>query len=112
MLDSKSQINGPGDYWDLTYYVVTAIEYMAMTDYPYSSSFLQPMPAWPVEASCNGLMSEDTSDEGLVRGLFKIASVYYNTTGTLNQTCLYDCPGAHDALGSPDGWPWYGKFLK
>jgi len=26
--------------------------YMAMTDYPYESSFLQPMPAWPVTAAC------------------------------------------------------------
>jgi hypothetical protein len=26
--------------------------YMAMTNYPYSSSFLNPMPAWPVNVSC------------------------------------------------------------
>ena len=25
---------------------------MAMTNYPYESSFLEPMPAWPVNASC------------------------------------------------------------
>ena len=26
---------------------------MAMTDYPYNSAFLEPMPAWPVNASCS-----------------------------------------------------------
>ena len=70
-----------------------------MTDYPYSSSFLQPMPAWPVEASCKGLMSTDNSDTGLIQGLYNIANVYYNTTGDLQATCFYNCPNTHDALG-------------
>uniref|UniRef100_A0A914XUT3 Uncharacterized protein n=1 Tax=Panagrolaimus superbus TaxID=310955 RepID=A0A914XUT3_9BILA len=105
-LDKNSLLQSYDDCWNVIYYVQTAIEYMAMTDYPYSSSFLQPMPAWPVEESCKGLMATDNSDEGLVQGLYNIANVYYNGTGTLNETCFYNCPGAHDALGSPDGWPW------
>uniref|UniRef100_A0AC35GMG2 Uncharacterized protein n=1 Tax=Panagrolaimus sp. PS1159 TaxID=55785 RepID=A0AC35GMG2_9BILA len=105
-LDKNSLLQTFDDCWNVIYYVQTAIEYMAMTDYPYSSSFLQPMPAWPVEESCKGLMATDNSDEGLVQGLYNIANVYYNGTGNLNETCFYNCPGAHDALGSPDGWPW------
>jgi hypothetical protein len=30
---------------------------MAMTDYPYPTSFLEPMNGWPVNASCNALTS-------------------------------------------------------
>jgi hypothetical protein len=32
---------------------------MAMTDYPTAASFLQPMPAWPVNVSCEAFASVD-----------------------------------------------------
>jgi hypothetical protein len=38
---------------------------MAMTNYPYSSSFLNPMPAWPVNVSCqfyNGFTDPNPED--------------------------------------------------
>jgi hypothetical protein len=31
--------------------------YMAMTNYPYPSEFLEPMPAWPVNESCKFIMN-------------------------------------------------------
>jgi len=31
--------------------------YMAMTNYPYYSKFLEPMPAWPVNESCHFIMN-------------------------------------------------------
>lgn len=29
---------------------------MAMADYPYPASFLEPMPAWPVNLACNKIV--------------------------------------------------------
>jgi hypothetical protein len=71
--------------------------YMAMTDYPYPASFLEPMPAWPVNASCNAFadvapLSKDSSSssnlgdlsdrETLVLTALKAASdVYFNNSG-------------------------------
>jgi len=31
--------------------------YMAMTDYPYESDFLNPQPAWPVNVSCQAFVN-------------------------------------------------------
>lgn len=37
---------------NLYYHLMNGFTYMAMTNYPYPSSFLEPMPAWPVTAAC------------------------------------------------------------
>ena len=41
------------DIDDLYQHISNAYAYMAMTDYPTAASFLNPMPAWPVNASCD-----------------------------------------------------------
>lgn len=102
---TASQVVGARDYWYIVYYVMNAIEYMAMTDYPYSTNFLQSMPPWPVNAACTAAMTTDNSDEGLVTGLYLISNVYYNGSGQLTENCFTNCPDSHDALGSPLGWP-------
>lgn len=38
---------------------------MAMCDYPYASSFLAPLPAWPVKAACKAVKEGSTAIEGL-----------------------------------------------
>ncbi|VDO95159.1 unnamed protein product [Heligmosomoides polygyrus] len=48
-IDPKSQIKTQDDGWNLNYYFREAIEYMAMVDYPYSTSFLTLLPKWPVK---------------------------------------------------------------
>lgn len=45
-------INSEQDVDTLYDYVMSAYVYLAMIDYPYPNSFLMPVPAWPVNASC------------------------------------------------------------
>lgn len=54
-------VNTSDNITDLTNLLRNGFFYMAMTDYPYSSSFLQPMPANPVNVSCQAFASY-TSD--------------------------------------------------
>jgi lysosomal Pro-X carboxypeptidase len=57
--------------------------YMAMTDYPSPSDFLQPLPAWPVKVACQ-YFSPETTD--LLTAMRLSVGVYYNSTGT--QSCF------------------------
>jgi pimeloyl-ACP methyl ester carboxylesterase len=47
---------------------MAGFEYMAMTDYPYESAFLQPMPAWPVNVSCEAFKDIPLPTEPQVEG--------------------------------------------
>lgn len=60
---------------------------LAMMDYPYPTSFLAPLPAYPVTAACANLKrSSYDNDTHLLTHIFKAASVYFNYTG--NTTCF------------------------
>ena len=70
-----------------------AWSYMAMTNYPYPTSFLSPMPAWPVTASCqfyqsldDRLQSDEEIDEKLFHASRQSVGIYYNYTG--QQPCF------------------------
>jgi len=41
------------DLDDLYNHLMNGFSYMAMTDYPYPTSFLNPMPGNPVQAACD-----------------------------------------------------------
>lgn len=45
-------VDSTQDIDNLYYHIENAFAYMAMTDYPDAANFLNPMPAWPVNASC------------------------------------------------------------
>lgn len=87
---------------------------MAMTDYPYPAEFLEPMPAWPVNASCDAFANvtpqanttnyNDLSDrETLVLTALKAASdVYFNYKNQTNCTDLSNT----DGTGTLDGAGW------
>lgn len=49
--DTISHLKDAHDADDIKFFVREALEYMAMTDYPYKSNFLKPLPAWPVNVS-------------------------------------------------------------
>ena len=56
---------------------------MAMVNYPYPISFIFPMPAWPVNASCAAALAiNPSSDEQFVQSIFEAAQIYYNYTKT------------------------------
>lgn len=69
------------DVQNLINYVENAVTYMAMTDYPDATNFLQPLPAWPVNASCAAATA--VSDSNIYAPLAAVSNVYYNTSGTL-----------------------------
>lgn len=97
---------------------MNGFSYMAMTNYPYSSSFLNPMPAWPVNVSCKYFMdfepASPTDEEKPVQGLLpreqqifaamlKAVNVYFfNDSPTPNCTDFTDT----DATGGLDGFGW------
>uniref|UniRef100_A0A0M3J3K8 Putative serine protease pcp-1 (inferred by orthology to a C. elegans protein) n=1 Tax=Anisakis simplex TaxID=6269 RepID=A0A0M3J3K8_ANISI len=98
----------------LIYFIREAFEYFAMVDYPYRTSFLQPLPGWPVQAACN-LVKEQypkppKEDEDLVKYLYIISNLYYNSTGHETTNCVISkvCGDpATNGLGSDAlGWPW------
>lgn len=75
---------------------------VAMTDYPAPSSFLKPMPGYPMKEICKFLTTDQLDDINLVKS-FKnaIYSIYLNYTGTA-PTCINLNSDSTD-LGA-EGW--------
>jgi hypothetical protein len=94
--------------------------YMAMTNYPYASSFLTSMPAWPVNVSCEYFKdipaptAENMARSAELKGLsprealvfdamLKSVNVYFfDNSSTPNCTDFSDT----DATGDLDGFGW------
>ncbi|XP_013868231.1 lysosomal Pro-X carboxypeptidase [Austrofundulus limnaeus] len=75
---------------------------LAMVDYPYEASFLQPLPPWPIQVVCKNLAFDSTvSDQQLLHGVSQAAKVYYNHTGSC--PCLNTSQTATGSLGEL-GW--------
>ena len=51
------------DVYNLYYHYSGAYQFMAMTDYPYPASFLEPMPAWPVKEAVKPFVDIPTQSE-------------------------------------------------
>ncbi|XP_062587574.1 lysosomal Pro-X carboxypeptidase-like [Saccostrea cucullata] len=81
-------------------WIQSALVYLAMVDYPYPSSFLAPLPAWPVTAACHP-MSTPLSGDNLIRGAVKAMNVYFNYTGT---TPCFDITGQATPNLGTSGW--------
>ncbi|XP_028397868.1 lysosomal Pro-X carboxypeptidase-like isoform X2 [Dendronephthya gigantea] len=54
---------------------------LAMVNYPYPASFLEPLPAWPIKAVCKKLTDDKLTGDALLKAVFDAVSVYYNYTG-------------------------------
>ncbi|XP_043846796.1 lysosomal Pro-X carboxypeptidase [Dromiciops gliroides] len=74
---------------------------LAMVDYPYSSDFLMPLPAWPIKEVCKYLTDPSASDKILVQNIFQAVNIYYNYSG--EASCLNISQTATSNLGI-QGW--------
>lgn len=69
------------DVTTLKNWIVSALVYLAMVDYPYPSKFLAPLPAWPVKETCRPI-STPLNGDNLIIGTAKAMNVFYNYTGS------------------------------
>jgi lysosomal Pro-X carboxypeptidase len=70
-------------------YVNGALGSMAMVNYPYPTSFLNPMPEWPVHAACDGALSVEIKTQiDYISAIFEASNVYYNYSGWDTTPCL------------------------
>ncbi|XP_059489332.1 lysosomal Pro-X carboxypeptidase [Neocloeon triangulifer] len=88
------------DITDLKDWLVDVYTNLAMTDYPYPTSFLMPLPANPILEVCQYLRDPKLGAKELLGQIFKGVSVYFNYTGKAK--CL-DVESADGALGD-QGW--------
>lgn len=51
-----------------------------MVDYPYPTSFLSPMPGYPVDFSCQAFIGLDatSSDQDILKAMLKSSMIFYN----------------------------------
>jgi lysosomal Pro-X carboxypeptidase len=74
--------------WSATFWLNTALSYMAMGNYPYPSSYILNgngvLPAFPVRVACDFLDEDLSQDTALwLERLNQFSGVYYNSSGTL-----------------------------
>lgn len=107
-LEEKSKLLERNDYVWLNGYLREILESMAMVNYPYPTSFLTPLPGWPVKKTCETFKEVAKTDEEAAEQMYQIANLYYNYTGSTATLCANSekCSGAYAALGDPLGWPW------
>jgi len=74
------------DIGNLKNWLVEVYGNLAMVDYPYPASFLEPLPANPIKVVCESLNDPQLTDKFLLKSLFKAVSVYFNYTGS--SSCL------------------------
>ena len=125
IFNTCTPISNSSDVLHLYQHYSNGYQYMAMTDYPYPASFLEPMPAWPIKEAVkpfanipsqkeleliahldtepskseNGLSARERQ---LYEALAESTNVYFNYTGDYKCTNLSDWEGTGDL----DGYGW------
>ncbi|CAK9187663.1 unnamed protein product [Ilex paraguariensis] len=84
---------------DLSDWLDSAYSYLAMTDYPYPTDFVMPLPGNPIKEVCRKIDSCPDGTSVLER-IFEGISVFYNYTGAV------DCFELDDDPHGMDGWNW------
>ncbi|XP_058081778.1 uncharacterized protein LOC131229781 isoform X1 [Magnolia sinica] len=84
---------------ELSDWLSSAYSFLAMVDYPYPSSFMMPLPAYPIKEVCSKIDSYPNGTDVLER-IFAGVSIYYNYTGDVKCFDLGDDPHGMS------GWDW------
>ncbi|XP_065185712.1 lysosomal Pro-X carboxypeptidase-like [Sycon ciliatum] len=77
------------------------LAYMAMVNYPYPASFLEPLPAWPVTEACRFLNKTAYTDEELLTAMAELSNFYQNYAHEVQ--CINTSSFAYKGLGNT-GW--------
>ncbi|XP_002737003.2 lysosomal Pro-X carboxypeptidase-like [Saccoglossus kowalevskii] len=91
----------PADVNDLSSWLSNTWFNLAMVDYPYPASFLEPLPAWPIKKTCSYMTNSSLLDKPLLNSVASSLQVYYNTTGKTQ--CFNISQDAVSSLGEL-GW--------
>ena len=73
-------------------WITNGLTYMAMVDYPYPTSYLTPMPGYPVNVSCQAFrgLNTSSSDEQLINALYQAVKVFYDYQNTSTCNEIFD----------------------
>lgn len=88
--------------WELQDWLESAYSYVAMVDYPIPTSFMSPLPAYPIREICRAVDGLP-NDSDILSRIFAGASIYYNYTGQVD--CFQTSDPGNDDLGVT-GWNW------
>jgi len=89
---------------DLFPYIVNAYGYMAMVDYPYPTSFLGPMPAYPVTEACGKFLGVSSTDpRAVITAVYQAVNVFYNYSGQQGP-CVNVSSNEPTTLADAGGW--------
>lgn len=96
-----SPLKTEDDVTELEYWISETWVNLAMVDYPYPASFLEPLPAWPIKVVCKYLQNDTLEDDKLLQVVSQALGVYYNNSGQAK--CFNTSQQAVSALGD-EGW--------
>eukprot|EP01102_Stenamoeba_stenopodia_P015749 TRINITY_DN5409_c0_g1_i1.p1 TRINITY_DN5409_c0_g1~~TRINITY_DN5409_c0_g1_i1.p1 ORF type:complete len:519 (-),score=130.27 TRINITY_DN5409_c0_g1_i1:105-1610(-) len=87
---------------DLLNWLEGGISYEAMADYPYPANFLEPMPGYPINLTCQAIVDGVNSNDDLLQALIDGMQIYFNYTGQ-SGSCFNMSVVSTGALGN-DAW--------
>jgi len=97
----------PSDVEHLFLWAINGLGTLAMMNYPYPTSFLATLPAWPVNVACQLLLN---NTHHALRGLAQAAGLYYNSSGPLQCFNIWDefveCADQTGCGTGPSGLSW------
>jgi lysosomal Pro-X carboxypeptidase len=85
-------------------WIINALVYMAMVDYPMPTSFLGPMPSYPVTVACSYFAAPSSqTGRAAVAALSQAIGVFYNYSGE-SGACYDVQANGPSTLADPGGW--------